>query len=209
MENQEFEAINKAKKQKDVGNFQGALDILEKYLLTDPYNIKVRMLVSQIAFSIKRDSYGLLQLYAIIDFDPDNIDARKALVTVLNKNKRYNEETEELYKYLIEHCPNDADILNNYAIFCKMQLVDFNRAAEMYEKAIALKPNNADYHLNYSILLVKDLKNFVKGREHLEKAVKLNPSNILAKDALTRLLKKKFDGDNLKKGLFSRLKKYI
>ncbi|MCQ2053001.1 MAG: hypothetical protein MJZ03_03600 [archaeon] len=207
MENQEFEAIKKAKKQKDAGNFQGALDTLEKYLLIDPYNIKIRMFASQIAFSMKKDSYGLLQLYAIIDFDPDNIDARKCLVTVLKKNKRYNKETEELYKYLIEHCPNDADILNNYAIFCKMQLIDFKRAAEMYEKAISLKPNNADYHLNYAILLIKDLKNFVKGREHLEKAVKLNPANILAKDALTRLIKKKFDGNNLKKGLFSCFKK--
>ena len=101
MTDAEFEAISKAKRQRNSGNPKGALDTLEAYLLNDPYNAKVRMLVSQIAFSCKMDQYGLLQLDAIIDYDPENIEARKALVTILKKNKRNNKETKELYEYLI------------------------------------------------------------------------------------------------------------
>ena len=206
MADPEFEAISKAKRQRDSGNPKGALDTLEAYLLTDPYNAKVRMLVSQIAFSCKMDQYGLIQLDAIIDFDPGNIEARKALVTVLRKNKRNNKETKELYDYLIEHCPDDADLFNSYAIFSKMQLTDFKKAAELYEKAIAINPNVSEYHLNYSILLVNDLKDFVKGRAELERAIELDPYNVRAKDALERLIKKKFRNEKPKKGLFSRSK---
>ena len=206
MADAEYEAISKAKRQKDSGNPQGALDTLEAYLLNDPYNAKVRMLVSQIAFSCGKDQYGLLQLDAIIDFDPDNIEARKALVTILKKNKRNNKESKELFDYLIEHCPDDADLFNSYAIFSKMQLTDFHKSAELYERAIEINPNVAEYHLNYSILLVNDLKDYEKGRKELERAVELDPYNIRAKDALERLIKKKFKDDRPKKGLFSRKK---
>ena len=204
MTDAEYEAISKAKRQRDSGNPNGALETLEAYLLKDPYNSKVRMLLSQIAFSCKRDQYGLLQLDAIIDYDPDNIEARKALVTVLKKNKRNNKESKELFEFLVEHCPNEADVINSYAVFCKMQLLDFDRAGELYEKAIALEPNKAEYHLNYAILLVNDKKDYVKGREELEKVVQLDPYNVRAKDALDRLIKKKFKDGKPKKGLFSR-----
>ena len=204
MTDAEYEAISKAKRQRDSGNPKGALDTLEAYLLGDPYNAKVRMLVSQIAFSCKMDEYGLLQLDAIIDFDPDNIEARKALVTVLKKNKRNNKETEELFEYLVEHCPDDDALMNSYAIFCKMQLTDFKRAAEMYERAIAIDPDKSEYHLNYSILLVNDLKDYQKGREELERAVELDPYNLRAKDALERLIRKKFKDGRPKKSLFSK-----
>lgn len=206
MADAEFEAISKAKRQRDSGNPKGALDTLEAYLLKDPYNAKVRMLVSRIAFSCNMNQYGLIQLDAIIDFDPENVEARKALVTVLKKNKRNNRETKELYDWLAEHCPEDAEVFNSYAIFSKMQLTDFKKAAGLYERAIELEPNVAEYHLNYSILLVNDLKDFVKGRSELEKAIELDPYNQRAKDALDRLIKKKFRDGELKKGLFSRFK---
>lgn len=206
MADPEYEAISKAKRQRDSGNPKGALDTLENYLLGDPYNAKVRMLVSQIAFSIGMEQYGLIQLDAIIDFDPENIEARKALVTILKKNKRNNKETKELYDYLVEHCPGDADLLNSYAIFSKMQLTDFHKSAELYEKAISIDPNVSEYHLNYSILLVNDLKDYVKGRTELERAIELDPYNTRAKDALARLIKKKFRDEAPKRRLFSRKK---
>lgn len=198
-----YEAMKKAKNQNSSGNFNGAFDTLEAYLLKDKYNIPVRMLLSQIAFENGRTQYGMLQLDVIIDIDPENIEARKALVTILKKNKKDSKEANELFEYIIEHCPDDHATMNSYAIFCRMQLTDFKKAAELYEKAIALDPNNADYHLNYSILLVNDLKDYVKGREELEKGIALDPTNQRAKDAHARLLKKKFKDDTPKKGLFS------
>lgn len=200
----EYDTINWAKRQRDSENPKGAIETLESYLLKDPYNVKVRMLASQIAISSGMKDYGLLQLDVVIDLDPENIEARKALVTILKKERRHRKESGELFEYLVEHCPEDDAILNSYAIFCKMQLTDFKRAAELYERAISLRPNHAEYHLNYSILLVNDLKDYAKGRAELERAIELNPTDQRAKDALERLLRKKFKGDVPKRGLFSR-----
>ena len=51
---------------------------------------------------------------------------------------------------------------------------------------------------------ITNLKDYQKGREELETAVRLDPYNLRAKDALDRLIKKKFKDGKPKKGLFRR-----
>lgn len=207
MKDAAYEAMKKAKNQRDSKNVQGALDTLEDYLLTDIYNTEVRMLAAQIAFDNGMKDYGMLQLDVIIDIDPENIDARKALVTILKKNKKDTKEAHELFEYLVQHCPEDDSLWNSYGVFCRMQLTDFKKAAECYEKAISIRPDVADYHLNYSIVLVNDIKDYVKGRAELEEGIRLDPTNQRAKDAHARLMKKKFRNEVPKKSLFSFRKK--
>jgi len=208
MSNLEYEAISKAKHQRESNNAEGAVNTLENYLKTDPHNTKPRLLLAKILiFDLEKKDYGLLQLNIILDLEPDNYDARKALVTVLKKKKADAKETDMHYTYLTEHCPEDADLMNSYAIFCKMQLADFNKASEYYQKAILLKPSNPDYHLNYAILLVNDLKKYTEGKQQMEMVVELDPSNTRAIDALKKLNKDKFKDDKEKKGFFARFKK--
>lgn len=207
MTDAEFESLTKAKNQADSGNVEGACKTLEAYLATDPHNTNVRLELAKICATHKRNDYALLQLDIILDLEPDNVEARKALITMLKVKRKFNEETHEHYEYLAKICPDDAELFNSYAIFCKMQLADFNKAAENYEKAIAINPNNATYRLNYAILLVNDLKRYEDGRAQMEKAVELEPNNQRAKDALQRLIDKKFSDGKPKKGLFSFFKK--
>lgn len=203
-----FEAMTKAKNQYESGNFRGAVDTLESYLKTDPHNTEPRLYLAKLCAQNDNVDYAVLQLDIILDLQPENVEARKALVTLVKVKKRNNDETLKHFEYLEEHCPDDADIMNSFAIFCKMQLTDFERAASLYEKAIALKPDDASYRINYAILLVKDLKDYVKGKEQLEIGIKLDPNNYQAQTAYAKLMKKKFDSDgNLKKGLFSFLRK--
>lgn len=207
MTDAEYEAMSKAKRQRDSSNIDGAMQTLEDFLVTDPHNIAPRLLLAQIAVGAGRKDYGIFQLKIILDLEPENIDARKALVTVLKQNKSDTPEAKEQFDYLVEHCPNDADIMNSYAVFAKLQLVDFEKSAELYDKAIAINPNNSEYRINYAILLVNDLKRYTEGKEQLEKAVEIDPSNIRAKDALERLNKSKFKNGKEKKGVFSRFRK--
>ena len=89
-----FEARRKAENQRSSGNVKGALKTLEDYLLTDPHNNRVRMDLAKIyIYDDNNINFGLTQLDAILDIDPDYDDARKALVTILKRNKRYNDET--------------------------------------------------------------------------------------------------------------------
>jgi len=206
-EDAEYEALTKANNQSQSGNVDGACKTLEAYLVTDPHNNKVRLALAKICADYKRTDYALLQLDIILDIDPDNVDARKALITMLKPKRKNNKETAEHYEYLVKLCPDDAELFNSYAIFCKMQLTDFEKAAKNYERAIEINPNNATYRLNYAILLVNELKRYDEGRAQMEKAVELEPNNQRAKDALQRLIDKKFSDGKQKKGLFSFLRR--
>jgi Tfp pilus assembly protein PilF len=200
MADKAFEAMSKARRQRDSGNIKGAVATLESYLETDPHNTKPRLLLAEIlVFGSDSRSYGMMQLDIILDLEPDNHDARKALVTVLKDKKKNNRECDEHYRYLVEHCPNDAELMNSYAIFNKLQLVDFDRAEEYYLKAIALDPGNSGYRLNYAYLLSGDMDRSVDAKEQLEAALSYDPSNADVNRALVQLMERRFNADGTPK----------
>ncbi len=201
------DAMKKAKNQASSNNSDGAIKTLEAYLESDPHNIEVRMLLANIAFNALMHNYAIMQLNIILDLDPDNEDARRALLTIYKNDKKTVRQAEEQFRYLLEKHPEDPDLLNSYGIFCRMQLLDNKKSEEYYLKAIESDPNRAEFHLNYAILLVNDLKKYTPAREHLERALELDPDNTKARAALNKLLKKKFPNDVEKKGFFSFLRK--
>ncbi|MCL1979276.1 MAG: hypothetical protein FWG60_03865 [Methanomassiliicoccaceae archaeon] len=200
MKDPEYEAISKAKRQAESGNPQGAVKTLESFLETDPHNVKARMqLARTLIYDVKDIDTGLLQMDIVLDLEPDNIEAMKAMVTVLAKHKKNNKETCDIYEKLLGLSP-DADLYNAYAIFLRIQMTDFKRSGEYYEKAISANPKRPEYHQNYAVLLLKDLKDYKKAKEELEILMRLDPGNASAKKNYDLLMKKKFDSDgNLKK----------
>ncbi len=200
-----YEAMSKAKRQRDSGNVKGAVDTLEAYLATDPHNIPPRMLLADIIIHDLGDMrYGLMQLDAVLDIEPENVDAMKALVTVLAQNKKDNKESDELFRKIIALQPS-AEIYNEYAKFLRHQMTDFKRSAEFYEKAIACDPKKYEYHLNYSVLLLNDIKDWQKAKDELEILLEMRPGDLNVRRNYDRLLEKKFDKNgNPKKGLFGR-----
>ncbi|MBR6911241.1 MAG: hypothetical protein IKN41_05220, partial [Candidatus Methanomethylophilaceae archaeon] len=130
-----FDACSKAKRQYDSGNIEGAVNTLEDYLKTDPHNCKVRLQLAQhILYGLKDEKYGLMQLDAVMDIDPDYVDGLKAQISYLAENKKYNKETNEKFQRLLELEPT-SDIYNTYARFLRNQMIDFPKAQEYYEKA--------------------------------------------------------------------------
>ena len=202
-----YEASSKAKRQVEGGNPQGAVDTLEDYLKTDPHNNKLRLQLAQIIiYELEDMDYGMMQLDAILDIDPEYVDALIAKVTILAENKRNNKETDELFQRLLILKP-PADMYNTYARFLRHQMIDFRKAGEYYEKAIAMEPNRYEFHQNYSVLLLNDLRDYVKAKEELEILLELKPNDLMAKKNYDLLMKKKFDknGNLIKKrgfGLF-------
>ncbi|MDR2846185.1 MAG: tetratricopeptide repeat protein [Candidatus Methanoplasma sp.] len=207
MKDPAYEAMSKAKRQAESGNAKGAVDTLEEYLSTDPHNIKARLQLARTAvYDLKDKEYGLMQINIILDLEPDNTDALKAAVTVLMKDKKNNAVTNGHYEKLLELCP-DAQLYNAYAVFLRMQKLDFKKSAEFYEKAIAAAPGNPDYHRNYAVLLLNDIKDYKKAKVELETVLKLEPDNQTVKKNLDLLMKKKFDTNgNLKRKRFPSLR---
>jgi len=203
MKDPEYEAVSKAKRQAESGNPNGAVNTLESFLETDPHNTKVRMqLARTLVYDMKDVETGLLQMDIVLDLEPDNIDAMKAAVTILAKNKKNNKRTVEIYEKLLIVSP-DADLYNAYAIFLRIQMIDFKKSALYYEKAISSEPRRPEYHQNYSVLLLNDLKDYKKAKDELEILLRLEPKNESAKKNYELLMKKKFDSKgNLKKRPF-------
>ena len=203
-----YDACSKAKRQYDSGNIQGAVDTLEEYLKSDPHNCKVRLQLAQhILYGLKNEEYGLMQLDAVMDLDPDYVDGLKAQISYLAENKKNNKVTNEKFQRLIELEPT-GDIFNTYARFLRNQMIDFPKAQEYYEKAIALNPNKFEYHQNYAALLLNDIKDYEKAKEELEILMRLKPEDWKVKDNYNRLLREKFDKNgNVKKSRFSFLKR--
>ncbi len=203
-----YEAVSKAKRQVEGGNVQGAVDTLEAYLRTDPHNTKPRLVLAEIIINnLGDEKYGLMQLDAILDLEPDNLDALKAIVTVLARNKKYNRETDEKFTHLIELDPS-AEVYNEYAKFLRHQMTNFPKAGEYYEKAIALDPGKYEYHQNYAVLLLNDLKDWEKAKTELEILLEMRPGDFMMKKNYDKLMSTKFDKNgNVKKGLAGRFRR--
>ena len=209
MADEAFKARQKAENQRSSGNIDGAIKTLEDYLINDPHNNRVRMDLAKLyIYDAKKVDFGLMQLDAILDLDPDFDDARKALVTILKRNKRYNDETEMHFRILLERYPDDPDLLHSYGIFCREQLLDFTQARQVFERCISLRPNDESYRLSYASLLANDFREYSTAREQLTKALDINPSNMKTQKALQRLQKRKYRRDKGRRGgLIGRLTK--
>jgi tetratricopeptide (TPR) repeat protein len=206
MKDPSYEAVSKAKRQAESGNPNGAVETLESYLEKDPRNIKARMELAKVhVYHLKDIDTGIFHMEIVLDTDPENIEAMKAMVTVLAKHKKYNKKTSATYEKLLPLAP-EADVYNAYAIFLRMQMTDFKKSAEYYVKAISLKPNDPIYRRNYAVLLLNDLKDYEGARDELETLLRLDPGDVLAKKNYDLLMEKKFDSDGKvkKKTLFRR-----
>ncbi len=203
-----YEAMSKARRQADSGNPDGAVDTLEAYLATDPHNTKPRILLADIGVhNLKDKRYGILQLEIVLDLEPDNTEAMKALVTVLSEDKKNNKRTQEIYEHLLEVEPS-APLCNAYALFLRHQITDFKGAQKYYLKAIELDPQCYDYHLNYSVLLLNDIKDYVSAKKELEILRGMKPDDPLVNKNYSRLMREKFDKDgNLKRKGLSKFKR--
>lgn len=198
-----YDVICKAKNQAGSGNPEGAISTLENYLVTDPHNTKVRLQLANVIFyNTDNVDYGKLQLDAILDLEPDNIDAMKAFVTVMQKYKKYNDETEAMFERLIDISPS-ADLYGMYASFLRKQIVDFEKSATYYRKAIGMAPDRYEFHQNYAVLLLNDLRDYQTAKSELEILMDMKPGDMNIRKNYDKLMKKKFDKDgNLKKPLF-------
>ncbi|MDR3205557.1 MAG: tetratricopeptide repeat protein [Candidatus Methanoplasma sp.] len=119
------EAVKKANRLADGGDGEAAAKVLEEYLSGDPDNRDARLLLARTAVYVLKDAdRGIAQLDIILERHPDDPDALKALATVLMKKKKNNKRADECYRKLTETCP-DAEVYNAYAVFLRMQMLDF------------------------------------------------------------------------------------
>ncbi|MGI5965211.1 MAG: tetratricopeptide repeat protein [Candidatus Methanomethylophilaceae archaeon] len=208
MKESEYSVMERAKRQNTGGNPKGASETLEDYLKKNPHNTKPRILLANIyIYSLDMFDFGIFQLEAVLDIEPDNTDALKAMVTALGSQKKHNKETYEYYRRLME-LDSSAEVLESFARFLRMQLLEFRASAEYYVKAIEADPKNVGYRINYSSLLLNDLREYEEAKRQMEIIMAMDPENYNVRKNLTKLMKDHFDENgNLKKGFLHRPRK--
>lgn len=210
-----YEAVCKARRQEEGGNPEGAVNTLEEYLSADPHCISPRLELARLyIYKIGDRDFGITQLRAILDIDPDNVDALKAATTVMMTDKKYRQRVDADYLHLIDLVSGKKDpseyakVCAAYAVFLRKQMLDFPKAGEYYERAIKAQPSVYEYHQDYAVLLLMDLRDYPKAKEELEELLRLKPNSISARKNYDLLMKTKFDKNgNLKKpGFFERIR---
>ncbi|MDD4668842.1 MAG: hypothetical protein WCQ63_03240 [Methanomethylophilus sp.] len=204
-----YDAVAKAKRQRESGNPAGAAQTLEACLATDPHCIAPRLELANIyVYDLKQRRTGLMQLDVLLDLDPDNIEVLKAATTVKMTDKHLNQEVDEEYRKLVQLVAARKDprefgaVCAAYAVFLRLQLTDFTKAGEYYEKAVAACPDRYEYHQDYAVLLLNDLKDYPKAKHELEEVLRLRPESASAKKNYNVLMQQKFNADGTVKKTF-------
>lgn len=108
-------------------------------------------------FAVLLDAMGEVDEAILYDekalkLDPNYFDARSHLAALFQKKNEYSLAQKHLH-YLIQHYPDNVDIIQRYAANCDfLGLLD--EATTYFKKAIDLAPNHAVCHTSYGIELL-------------------------------------------------------
>lgn len=111
----------------------------------------------------------------------------------LSVSKRIN-----LYEFILEFNPSDAEAYLNYAELLKQSNTE--KAKEYYEKTLTMDRYNAEAHNDYALLL-HNQGGKERAKEHYEVALSLNPNYFSAHNNYARWLKENGNKENAKKHL--------
>ncbi|MDR0523662.1 MAG: hypothetical protein LBG62_04510 [Candidatus Methanoplasma sp.] len=192
-------AVGEAEALSEKGDHAAAAALLKSRLESDPGDAEAEMALARICvYGLKDRERGIAILKGAAERRPGDAGVLKALATVLAMDKRRRAEADAAYRRLAEEFP-DAGVLGAYAVFARIQMLDFERSAELHEAAIALSPGDGRLHRNYAVLLLNDLRDYERARAELEEAVRLDPGDEASARNLKLLMERKFDPEgNLK-----------
>ena len=87
------------------------------------------------------------------------------------------QKANSIYLKGMKDFPNDATLVNYYAIFLKEIKKDFDSAEKYYKKALELDPNNAKNTFNYALFLDEIRENYDNADKYYKKALELDPND--------------------------------
>nr|WP_315219525.1 XrtA/PEP-CTERM system TPR-repeat protein PrsT [uncultured Duganella sp.] len=165
------------------GDTAAALEPLQQVLKVAPDHMPALLLAGAVQFKLGAIAQAELHLAKYLERDPDNLGARKLLVSTLLQAKRPQDAAAALAPTLKDPAP-DAYVLA-LAAEAAMQSGDFAKAGSYYERASALAPDKVELRtsLGLSLLGAGDQK---RAMAELERATALDAAYLPAGLALVR-----------------------
>jgi tetratricopeptide (TPR) repeat protein len=111
-----------------------------------------------------------------INLGPKNISALKKLAILLRQTDRF-EETEEVYKVLLNIAPDLAWVWNSYGYLLQYNLKRYEDAERAYRSVIEIDPDDAFAWINLGDLFAGHLNRYEEAEKAYRRAIEINPDN--------------------------------
>ena len=137
---QALEWFNRGIKKAQQGDYQGAIQLLQKTLEYLPAHTEARRNLAMAHLELGNAEEALNHLIDVLRLDPKDTWGYVLLGNIYVKHKKYAQTGEQFYKKALALNPSDPYLLNNYAAV-KAEKGETDEAESMFKKAIENDPS--------------------------------------------------------------------
>ena len=164
----------------------GAIEILEPVSWTFNNEFSIQYILGSSYQQLEEYDKATVVLRQSLKIYPESRGARHTLAIASDALNYWN-ESDSLYRGLIESDTNDVQALNNYSYSLVERNIQLNKALAMAKKAIELEPNNAAYLDTIGWIYYK-MDNVEKALSFIRKSVELDNNNAVVLEHLGDVL---------------------
>jgi putative PEP-CTERM system TPR-repeat lipoprotein len=179
-------AINLAKIQTQLGNFQRALALLQELVGARPDNVSAAIELSRVYAKTGSDAESLAVLKQSLQHNPEVMELLGEYVQVLFKTKKYSDLVSATNNLELQHFKQRPDILE-YRARAQFLLEDFASARRSFEALVGLLPNSAKAHYYLGDVIAASGDHY-GALEQMRKASELDADFFPARLSTARLL---------------------
>ena len=163
------------------GKPNDALTLLQKAAAGAPDDVRLRLMLAQIASGLGKQSVAETNLQEAARLDPRNLEAARGLAAVAFNHADFSQLNELATRTITYHPEAPDGYLWRGAAEAKQQ--QLNDADKDFQAALKIDPNNATATLDLGELRLVQ-KRFSEGRALLQQALDRNPNQLVALNLL-------------------------
>jgi len=153
------------------GKLDSARAALTRVISAEPRNELAHMMLAGIEYKAKNRDAALVQFRAVVNLNPDNVQAVNAMAYLLAQDSP--DEARKYAEHALELAPGDAAIQDTLGWIC-YQKGQYDRAVGYLTMSVAKDPSPVhQFHLGMSYLKTGDREH---GLENMQKALAKDPS---------------------------------
>jgi cellulose synthase operon protein C len=178
--------------------YREAMGNLQSYLQLRRDDLDVREELGLLAASVMHDrttfNVAFDALGEVVRQDPGRREARRALVGLLLRARRYSDARGHLENHLLKSSPNDAELLELLGI-CLTETGEHEKAAETFEKAVGLDPGRLSLYPRLAVVHRRELRRDQEADAWMQKLIEANPDSADAHRILGNYLRESGEAD--------------
>lgn len=182
-----------AMKEKNLGNFEKALEKMQKVIVEQPQNAAAHFEASQICISLEKYSEGIKLAEKAVSIDENNTWFKEYLVELYTRSGDVDKAS-KLYEQIIKNAPNDLESILQYS-YILIKSENYKKALEVLNQAEKKGLTHEMLHIQKHQIYLR-LNDFNNAENEIKKLIILDPTEMRHQVTLAE-----FYDNNLKKEL--------